>query len=91
MDLVNEGLIFAGQNTENLFQHGRFYTKYVSEIESDPVGVFKLCREALADLGLDEVDVRHAAHQERRPVRLLEAIHLLAKLLVKFGKLLECK
>ena len=55
MDLVNEGLIFAGQNTENLFQHGRFYTKYVSEIESDPVGVFKLCREALADLGLDEV------------------------------------
>ena len=55
VDLVNEGLIFAGQNTENLFQHGRFYTKYVSEIESDPVGVFKLCREALADLGLDEV------------------------------------
>ena len=45
----------------------------------------------LVDLSLDEVDVRHAAHQERRPVRLLEAIHLLAKLLVQFGKLLECK
>ena len=45
----------------------------------------------LVDLGLDEVDVRHAAHQERRPVRLLEAIHLLAKLLVQFGKLLKSK
>jgi len=55
VDLVNEGLIFAGQDHENLMKHGRFYTKYVSEIESDPVGVFKLCREALADLGLHDV------------------------------------
>ena len=45
----------------------------------------------LVDLGLDEVYVGDAAHQERRPVRLLEAIHLLSKLLVQFGKLLECK
>ena len=55
VDLVNEGLIFSGQNTENLFQHGRFYTKYVSEIESDQVGEFSRGRKALADLGMSDV------------------------------------
>merc|ERR1712223_2086636 len=55
VDLVNEGLIFVGQDTENLFMHGRFYTKYVSEIESDPVGDFTRCRESLKDLGMTEV------------------------------------
>lgn len=37
VDLVNEGLVFSGgrHDTTNLFQHGRFYTRYVSEIESD--------------------------------------------------------
>ena len=55
VDLVNEGLIFAGFDHEPLLQHGRFYTRYVSEIESDPVGVFKMCREALADLGFEGV------------------------------------
>ena len=44
-----------GQNTENLFQHGRFYTKYVSEVESDPVGDFTRCRLALEDLGMQNV------------------------------------
>ncbi len=55
MDLVNEGLIFVDQPTENIFKQGRFYTKYVSEIESDPVGDFTRCRMALADLGLSDV------------------------------------
>ena len=45
VDLVEENLIFVGKDTSLLMQHGRFYTKYVSEIESDPVGVFKLCRD----------------------------------------------
>ena len=54
VDLVNEGLLFSGgrHDTTNLFQHGRFYTRYVSEIESDKVGDFTRCRLALADLGL---------------------------------------
>ena len=55
IDLVHEGLMFVGQNTENLFQHGRFYTKYVSEVESDPVGDFTRCRLALEDLGMQNV------------------------------------
>ena len=55
VDLVKENLIFVGKDTSNLMQHGRFYTKYVSEIESDPVGVFDHCREALADLGIDSI------------------------------------
>ena len=33
----------------------RFYTKYVSEVESDPVGDFTRCRLALADLGMTNV------------------------------------
>ena len=40
----------SGQPTENVFLPGRFYTKYVSEIESDPVGTFDRCREALVNL-----------------------------------------
>jgi len=55
VDLVEENLIFVGKDTSLLMQHGRFYTKYVSEIESDPVGVFKLCRDALADIGIEKV------------------------------------
>lgn len=56
VDLVNEGLVFSGgrHDTTNLFQHGRFYTRYVSEIESDQVGDFSRCRLALADLGLGD-------------------------------------
>lgn len=56
VDLVNEGLVFSGgrHDTTNLFQHGRFYTRYVSEIESDQVGDFSRCRIALADLGLGD-------------------------------------
>ena len=55
VDLVNENLILIGKRTTNLMKPGRFYTKYVSEIESDPVGVFVHCREALANLGIENV------------------------------------
>ena len=55
MDLIQEGLMFVGHDSSELHKHGRFYTKYVSEIESDPVGDFTLCRQALANLGLDQV------------------------------------
>ena len=43
------------QNTDPLFEWGRFYTKYVSEIESDPVGDYSHCREVFHELfGPDE-------------------------------------
>ena len=63
VDLVKENLIFVGKDTNNLMKHGRFYTKYVSKIESDPVGAFGRCREALSDLGIDDVSDRHNQHQ----------------------------
>ena len=55
VDLVEEDLIFADQPTENLKTPGRFYTKYVSEIESDQVSEFTLARKALEDLGMSNV------------------------------------
>ena len=56
VDLYEEGLIFVGQPVDNLLSHGRFYTRYVSEVESDPVGEFTLAREALKDLGMENVN-----------------------------------
>ena len=55
VDLCNENLIFVGQSIHNLMEHGRFYTRYTSEIESDPVGKFTRTREALKDLGIEDV------------------------------------
>ena len=42
------------KNYETIFFF-RFYTKYVSEIESDSVGDFTRCRESLKDLGMTDV------------------------------------
>ncbi len=43
--MVWEGLIFKNvPEVENLYEWGRFYTRYVSEIESDPVGDFTRTR-----------------------------------------------
>ena len=43
------------QNTDPLFEWGRFYTRYISEIESDPVGDYSRCREVFHELfGPDE-------------------------------------
>ena len=65
VDLYEEGLIFVGQPVDNLLTHGRFYTKYVSEVESDPVGEFTLAREALKDLGMDNVNDEDCRNQKR--------------------------
>ena len=66
VDLVNENLILIGKRTTNLMKPGRFYTKYVSEIESDPVGVFVHCREALANLGIENVNDEGTDMPKRR-------------------------
>ncbi len=51
VDMVWEGLMFNNlENTDNLFEWGKFYTRYVSEIESDPVGEFTRCREVFHEL-----------------------------------------
>ena len=43
--MVWEGLIFKNiEEVESLYEWGRFYTRYVSEIESDPVGDFTRAR-----------------------------------------------
>lgn len=51
VDMVWEGLMFQNlDNTDALFEWGRFFTRYVSEIESDPVGEFTRCREVFHEL-----------------------------------------
>ena len=38
LDLMKDDLIFFGCNREMLLERGSFYTRFASEIESDPVG-----------------------------------------------------
>ncbi|XP_044257846.1 hexokinase type 2-like isoform X3 [Tribolium madens] len=61
---TNEGLLFGGKGSDQLFTRDRFYTKYVSEIESDPPGTFTHCKEILEELGL-----KHATEQDCIHVR----------------------
>lgn len=48
---TKEGLILGGKGSDLLFTRGRFYTKYVSEIESDAPGTYVNCKEILEELG----------------------------------------
>jgi len=50
--LTNDGIIFGGQGSDNLFKPGNFFTKYISEIESDKPGEFNNCRQVLEELCL---------------------------------------
>ena len=52
VDMIWEGLIFQDQNTDLFFEWGRFYSKYVSEIESDPVGQYPRTKKVLEELGI---------------------------------------
>ena len=38
-------------------ERGSFFTRYASEIESDPVGDYTRCRQALEELGIDPEEV----------------------------------
>ncbi len=86
VDLVEEGLIFATKDTSNVFRRGRFFTKYVSEIESDQVGSFDRCREALADFGIDDVTdedcsaLRHVCESVSRRAAFMAAAGITALL-----------
>ncbi|XP_060525904.1 hexokinase type 2 isoform X3 [Cylas formicarius] len=63
---TKEGLLFGGKGSDMLFERGRFYTKYVSEIESDEPGVFTNQKEILEELGL-----KHATEQDYVNVRFV--------------------
>ncbi|KAK3096061.1 hypothetical protein FSP39_022644 [Pinctada imbricata] len=52
--LYNEGLLFNGMDPEcELFVRGKFYTKYVSEIESDHDEFFRNTKQVLDELGIE--------------------------------------
>jgi len=57
--LVNDGLLFGGRGSDDLFTRGNFYTKYVSEIEEDPQGDYTKCMQVLQELG-----IKHATEQD---------------------------
>lgn len=63
---TKEGLLFGGKGSDLLFERGRFYTKYVSEVESDPPGVFNNLREICEELGL-----KHASEQDYINIRYI--------------------
>lgn len=57
VDLMKDDLIFVGVDRERLLERGSFFTRYASEIESDPVGEYDRTRQALEELGIDPDDV----------------------------------
>jgi len=57
VDLMKDDLIFIGADRERLLDRGSFFTRYASEIESDPVGEYTRCRQALEELGMDPDEV----------------------------------
>ncbi|XP_030755565.1 hexokinase type 2 isoform X3 [Sitophilus oryzae] len=63
---TKEGLLFGGKGSDLLYERGRFYTKYVSEIESDEPGMFTNQKEILEELGL-----KHATEQDYVNVRFV--------------------
>lgn len=63
---TKEGLLFGGKGSDMLYERGRFYTKYVSEIESDEPGMFTSQKEILEELGL-----KHATEQDYVNVRFI--------------------
>lgn len=63
--LRKNNLIFQGQESEELKSRGRFYTKYVSEIESDEEDNFTNTKQIFKELGFEKVsdeDCRIAQH-----------------------------
>ncbi|XP_076174991.1 hexokinase A isoform X2 [Ptiloglossa arizonensis] len=53
--VVDAGLLFGGKCPSDLKKRGKFFTKYVSEIENDPKGKYTNCRQVLAELGIRNV------------------------------------
>lgn len=75
------GLLFGGVGSDILFKRGQFFTKYVSEIESDKPGTYMYCRDVLDELGLE-----HATDDDCANVRYIcECVSSRAAHLVSAG------
>jgi len=57
VDLMKDDLIFVGADREKLLERGSFFTRYASEIESDPVGEYTRARQAMEELGMDPDEI----------------------------------
>jgi len=55
VELVEKKLILENLNLGKLHKSGNFLSKYVSMVESDPVGTFSKCREVLRELEIGNV------------------------------------
>ncbi|XP_042212278.1 hexokinase type 2-like isoform X2 [Homarus americanus] len=77
--LVSEGLLFGGYTSDFLLEKGSFFTKYISEIESDKAGDFNNCRAILEELGFNDAtdtdcaNVRHVCECTSRRAAFLAA------------------
>ncbi|CAH0552933.1 unnamed protein product [Brassicogethes aeneus] len=89
--LIEDGVLFGGKGSDLINERDRFYTKYVSEIESDAPGSFENARQICEELGLkhavdqDYVNLRYCCEVvSRRSAHLVSAG--LVTLLHKMGK-----
>jgi len=57
VDLMKDDLLFFNCNRERLFERGAFYTRFASEIESDPVGDYTRARMVMEELDIDPDEV----------------------------------
>ncbi|KAK4290032.1 hypothetical protein Pmani_037051 [Petrolisthes manimaculis] len=77
--LVSQGLLFGGYTSDILLEKGSFFTKYISEIESDKVGDYNNCRNILEELGFNDAtdadcaNVRHVCTSVSRRAAYLAA------------------
>lgn len=60
------GLLFGGQGSDLLSKRFQFFTKYVSEIESDKPGTFMNCYDVLEEIG-----IVHATDEDCANVRFI--------------------
>ena len=88
--LVKLKLLFDGKGSKKLMERNLFFTKYVSEIESQDVGSYTVTKEILKELGIENVtdqdcaDVRYICECiSRRAAHLVSAV--LTSLILKMG------
>jgi len=79
--LTKQGLLFAGRGSDVLAEKGSFFTKYVTEVESDKAGDYTNCRMVLEELNLE-----HATDEDCENVRYIcEIVSRRASFLVGTG------
>jgi len=83
VDLMKDDLIFIGSDREPLLERGSFFTRFASEIESDPVGEYSRARQVLEELGMDPDEVDDADYSALRYV--CEAVSRRASMMASAG------